>query len=356
MSTIEESNDTTIDTGFGLSRRGFVGVGALIGATASVAGLSIPGIARAQVKKKDPKDVKFVFSTPFSGQDSFSGQIGGLNAGVKKYGGTLTITDASFNVKKQNDQIAASVAARPDILIVLPTDPVGCSNAVRAAAESGIPVFMMDSYVVNVTTPYVGMHNDFGMGQLSAQYMAKRLKGKGKIATMSLPINEAWDMRSRGLEYVLRDYPDIKVVADWPLDISGKVTPRAAADSFLASHTDLDAIWCAWDGAGMEAGLAVLAAGRGEKIFTTGIDGGKQAFEVIRSGSPFVFTVAQSFYLQAYDIVYWAHQHLAGKPVPRLVINPAFAVSAAELKGKGDLANDYDKPGVPEKLGWTRAL
>lgn len=351
---MEDNNDTNKDLKFELNRRSFIGAGAMIAATASAANLITPGVAKAQAK--DPKDVKFAFSTPFSGQDSFSGQIGGLNEGIKQFGGTLNIADASFDLKKQNDQIASLVASKPDILIILPVDPVGVSNAMQAAVAAGVPVFLMDSYVPGATAVSVGMHNNYGMGQLSAQYMAKRLGGKGKIATMSLTINEAWDMRSRGLENVLLQYPDIEVVANWDFDPTGKVTPRAAADSFLTAQADLNAMWCAWDNAAMEASLAILAAGRGDQVFTTGIDGGKAAFEVIKSGGPFSFTVAQSFFSQAYDTIYFGHQHLQGKPVPRFIINPAYGVTIDDLKDKGDLVNDYDKVGVAEKLGWERDL
>jgi len=106
----------------------------------------------------------------------------------------------------------------------------------------------------------------------------------------------------------------------------------------------------------MEASLAILAAGLGEKVFTTGTDGGPAAFEVLRSGGPFVFTCAQSFYSQAYDLLSFAHQHLQGKRVPRMVINPVYAVDKTMLDAAGPKANDYDKLGVAQELGWQRVL
>lgn len=350
---MDEKTKTETPVEGGLSRRSFIGAGAFVAATAATAGtLMTPHIARAQTPPRAER--RFAFSTPFSGQDSFSGQIGGLNQAVSELGGSLTVSDASFDLKKQNDQITALAASKPDALIILPVDPVGCSKAVDAAVQSGVPVFLMDSYVPNATAVCAGFHNNYGMGQFSMEYTAKRMGGKGKIAVMELPINEAWNARDFGRDYVLQNYPDIEVVASWAFDPTGKTTPRSAADGFLAAHDDLDSIWCAWDNAAMEAALGVLAAGRGDRIFTTGVDGGPAAFEMIKSGGPFVLSVAQSFYVQAYDLLAFAHNHLDGKPVPRIVINPAYGVDKAMLDAGGDDAVDYDKVGGAEKLGWTR--
>ena len=348
--------DKTNNEQDGVSRRSFLTAAAVATAAASAGQtLFVPSIARAQTKK-DPKDMKFAFSTPFSGQDSFSGQIGGLNQGIEDFGGELTISDASFDLKKQNDQIAALAASKPDALIILPVDPVGVSNAVDAAAKSGVPIFLMDSYVPNATAVTAGFHNNYGMGQITMEYVAERLGGKGKIGVMELPINEAWGARDLGRRAVLTKYPDIEIVASWAFDPTGKTTPRSAADGFLAAHPDLDAIWCAWDNAAMEASLAVLAAGRADTVFTTGTDGGPAAFEVLRSGGPFSFTCAQSFYAQAYDLLGFAHQHLQGESVPRMVVNPVYAVDKELLDSSGPEADNYDKVGVAESLGWTRVL
>lgn len=350
-----ESKTTKVASeGVALNRRTFLGAAAAATAFASAGNLMLPKKARAA--DKPAADRKFAFSTPFSGQDSFSGQIGGLNQAVKELGGELIVSDASFDLKKQNDQISALAASEPDALIILPVDPVGCSKAVDAAVESGVPVFLMDSYVPNATAICAGFHNNYGMGQVTMEYMAKRLGGKGKIGIMELPINEAWNARDFGRDDVLKRYPDIEVVANWAFDPTGKTTPRSAADGFLSAHPDLDAIWCAWDNAAMEAGLATMAAGVADKVFTTGVDGGPAAFEMIKTGGPFSFTCAQSFYVQAYDLLAFAHDYLDGKSVPRMVINPVFGVDKAMLDEAGDDAVNYDKVGGAEKLGWTRVL
>ncbi len=340
------SDDNTI----ALGRRAMLAAGTAL-AAASALDFTQQAVAASA---KDPKDYVFAVSIPFAGMDSYRHQIYGFKDAMAKLGGgTVTIADANFDVKKQTDQIAAFVASKPDALIVLPADPAGVSKAIQAATAAGVPTFLVDSYVPNATVTTVSMGDDFGMGTLSASYVVKRLNGKGKIAILTLPENEAWDMRTLGMKFVLQQNPGIEIVASWPYDTSGKVTPRDAADSILVAHSDIDAIWTGWDGAAIGAALAIKAAGR-SNIFTTGIDGGKQAFQYIQAGSPFAFTVAQSFYQQAFFAVYYAHEALAGRQAPRFIINPCYAVTKDVLKGK--IPDNYDQFGVAESLGWPRSL
>lgn len=332
-----------------VSRRTVLGMAA----TTAAFTIAAPSIVRAQSSSK----MKMAFSTPFTGQDSFSGMIGGINGGAKDFDVDMTIVDAAFDVKKQNDQIATLIASKPDALLVLAFDPLGSSNSVAAAVDAGIPVFLVDSYVPNAVATTCCTHDNFGMGRLTAQHLAERLGGKGKIGVMKLGFNEYWSSRHMGMYDVLKGFPDIEVIGDWSFDATGKTTARTAAEGFLAAHPDLDAIWCAWDNAAMEASLAGLTAGRSpDNFFTTGIDGGKAAFEVLRSGGPFSFTVTQNFYTQAYDAVKFAVQHLNGESVPRIVLHPSYAVTKEMLDAAGERANEYDKPGVADELGWTRVL
>ncbi|MCK1708332.1 sugar ABC transporter substrate-binding protein [Bradyrhizobium sp. 143] len=275
---------------------------------------------------KRPGDYRFCLSVPFTGQDSFRRIIAGYKDAVSKLGGSLTIADAKWDVKKQTEQIASFIASKPDALFILPADPGAVSRSIQAATEAGIPTFLCDSYVPGATAQSTSMHNHFAMGAAAAEYICKRLKGKGNIAIVDLPSNEAWSTRSDGLRFVLSRYPDIKVVAECAFALTGLATPQEAIAEMLVAHQNIDAIWNAWDGGAVGAALAIRAAGRCN-IFATGIDGGSEAFEYIKSGSAFCFTVAQSFYEEAYLSVYYAHEVLAGRRAPRIIVNPAYAVT-----------------------------
>lgn len=297
-------------------------------------------------------DLKFAASLGWTTFDSGRHLQEGFKAGVKELGGNLTMTDAGFDPKKQIEQIDALIATKPDVLLITPSDGVVIAPAVGRAIKAGIPVFTADSLVPGMDVVSTAMSNNFGMGAYAAEYIAKQLGGKGKIARVSLPKNVTWDQRTRGFESVMRGYPDIKVGAFWSYDFTAGVTPRQAMDKIIASHPDLDAIWCAWDGAAVDGVAAAKAADR-PKMILTGIDGGSDAFKLIAAGTQLKLTLAQAFYEMSHQAVFNAHQLKAGKKPPRLIITPSYAVLQPMLT-KG-IPDDYDVTGRAAKLGWAPA-
>ncbi|SIQ96079.1 monosaccharide ABC transporter substrate-binding protein, CUT2 family [Rhizobium sp. RU20A] len=332
------------DFSFDLSRRALLGGSAALLAAQFLSSTS----AHAQAA-----DRKFAAALGWTTYDSGRHLQDGFTAAVQELGGTLTTTDAGFDAKVQSDQIDSLIASKPDALFITPADAVAIAPAVQRAITAGIPVFCADSAVPGVAVNTTAMSNNFGMGAYSCEYIAKALNGKGRIARVLLPQNESWDQRTLGMEWTLRRYPDIKIVADWAFALAGNVTPRQAVDNILTANADIDAIWCAWDGAAVEGTLAARAADR-PNLIITGIDGGSQAFSYIAGPSQLKLSMAQSFYEMAYLAVLYAHQHLAGGKIPRLVITPTYAVTESMLKD--GIPDDFDVPGRAEALGWTRAV
>jgi ABC-type sugar transport system substrate-binding protein len=123
-----------------------------------------------------------------------------------------------------------------------------------------------------------------------------------------------------------------------PLFVGDSYVPNATVTSTTESNNpELDAIWCAWDGAASEGALAIRASGR--DVMITGIDGGQQSFEYIAAGSPFKLTMAQSCDEMAY-------------------MNAFYAVEVAQgrLTGMSEMPDTHDQPGEAAKLGWSRTL
>jgi len=332
------------DLNFGISRR------AMLGGTAALIAAQYLGSTGARAQAADRK---FAAALGWTTYDSGRHLQDGFNAAVKELGGTLTTTDAGFDAKTQTDQIDSLIASKPEALFITPADAVAIAPAVQRAIAAGIPVFCADSAVPGVAVNTTSMSNNFGMGEYSCEYIAKQLKGKGRIARVLLPQNESWDQRTLGMEWTLRRYPDIKIVTDWAFALAGNVTPRQAVDNILTANADIDAIWCAWDGAAVEGTLAARAADR-PNLIITGIDGGSQAFNYIAAPSQLKLSMAQSFYEMAYLSVFYAHQHLEGKKTPRLVVTPTYAVDQSMLKDS--IPDDFDVPGRGAELGWVRAV
>jgi ribose transport system substrate-binding protein len=329
-----------------LTRRGLLSAGAAATVTAA---LLRPDFSFAQNAQNT-----FCASLGWTVWESGRHIVNGYKDAVERLGGQLTIADANYDVKKQADQILAFVEAKPTAIFITPADAAAISPAVQQAVASGIPIFIGDSYVPNVTVTSTAMSNNFGLGAYPAQYIADQLGGKGKVALVSLPSNESWDQRTLGAKSVFTRYPDIQIVSEIAFALGGSTTPRQVVDQILTANPELDAIWCAWDGAASEGTLAIRAAGR--DVMITGIDGGQQSFEYIKADTPFKLTMAQSFYEMAYMNAFYAQEVAAGRGAPRFVITPTYAVTKASLDPLDAIPDTYDIPGEAAKLGWNRVL
>ncbi len=301
---------------------------------------------------------QFALSLGWSEGESGQHIAHGFKDAVAKYGGTLTVADAAYDAKRQSDQIDAFIKAKPSALFVSASDPAAIAPAVKRAVDAGIPVFAVDSLIPGVLVATTALSNNFGMGAYMLDFIAQKLGGKGKIAVIDLPANETWDLRADGMYWELQQYPNIEVVGKWSYNSTGAATPRQGADGLITAHPDIQAMWCAWDGAAIAGALSAHAAGK-DAIFTTGIDGGRQVFNAMVATQPgaggVALTMAQTFYTMAYVDVFYAHEVLQGHKAPRIVITPVYAVTQDMLKGH-PIPDNYDVPGEAEKLGWKRVL
>ncbi|NRB18368.1 MAG: sugar ABC transporter substrate-binding protein [Rhodobacteraceae bacterium] len=306
-------------------------------------------------------DGKFAVSLGWQENESGQRQTVGFEEAFLDKGvdaGDVLYSNANYDPKLQSEQIDAFIKTNPKALFVTPSDPAGITQAVQRAIDAGIPVFVADAIIAGVPAVTSITSNDFGMGVYSMRWLIDKIGGKGKIAMVDLPNNEAWDLRGQGARYELSQHPEVELVAKWSYDTTGAVSPRQAIENMLTANPagNLDGIWNAWDGAAMEGALAIKAAGRAGEITTTGIDGGEYSFSIMSSGDVFGLTMAQSIYYMSYNSVHYAMEYLDGNTVPRFIIAPVYAVTPEVLGESPADAFNYDIPGVAKSYGWKPVL
>lgn len=202
----EEITKITENKGaFAMSRRQVLSTGAAAAVLAYTGG----------VRPAAASSYKFAASLGWTAFDSGAALLQGYKDAVQELGGELSITDAGFDPKKQSDQIDSIIASKPDSLFITPSDAAAIAPSVQRAIDAGIPVFCGDSMVPGVAVHTTALSNNFGMGFVTAEYIAKKLNGEGNIAIVTLPSNESWDQRTLGMEHALRKYPGINVIAKW---------------------------------------------------------------------------------------------------------------------------------------------
>lgn len=170
----------------------------------------------------------------------------------------LVIESADTDVAGQIQQLQNLMSKNVDAILVNPGDVNGLNDTLQEAIAKGILVISVDQ---ELNTP--GVYN-VGIDQkewakTSAQWLADKLGGTGNIVEIEgFPGHPANEARMSGVDEVLANYPDIKVLGK----DTGKwdeATGQQVMSNFLASFPTMDGYWTQ-DGMAIGAFQAVLAA------------------------------------------------------------------------------------------------
>jgi ribose transport system substrate-binding protein len=121
---------------------------------------------------------------------------------------------AGEDAQKQVQQIKAMVMAGADAIIVYPVDATALEQALKAAAEAKVVVYMLDTdreekYAYSIAG---GPFSD--AGRIRMEYVAKQMGYKGNLVRITgIPGTLFNTEVESGVEEVLAKYPDIKVIA-----------------------------------------------------------------------------------------------------------------------------------------------
>ncbi len=197
-----------------------------------------------------------------------------LRVGARYYGDIdLHIASASDNDQTQVRQINHFIDEGVDLLIISPNQMSTICPAIERARKKGIPVVLFDRKTnTDNYTAYMGADN-YGIGRMMGNYVASRLKGKGRIVEIkglrgSSPAIE----RHRGFLDAIARYPELHIVtacyADWARE---KATVRM--DSLLREVEHIDCVFGHNDEMAQGAREAMVRAGRDSSVLYVGIDG-----------------------------------------------------------------------------------
>lgn len=206
-------------------------------------------------------------------------------------------------------------------IIITMSDLRASRAAIDAAVAAGIPVFSVDSgyidgVVVDVTT------NNWAMSSDVSPYLLDELGGKGNIIFLRMAEHHGTRKRGDVMEDVLKEYPDVKVLAEHNIDYTAffEDTSRTMEDYAARFGAEINAVWAPWDEPAQAAINALTAAGiTGVKVI--GIDGHPQAVaEVCKPDSMMIATVSQPFEGMGAQVGQWIDEIVVnGKPADDVI-------------------------------------
>lgn len=227
--------------------------------------------------------------------------------------------DREVNVQQQIQIIDDLIIQGVDVLCVAPSGAKEVAPSLEKAHEDGIKVVVFDSDSPQFTNKvsFVGTNNIVG-GRLAAEYIVKRLNGKGRVAIMTGIMGHQTAMdRLKGAEDEFKKAPGIEIVAiqsaNWE-----RALGMSVMEDILASNDNLDAIFCCNDIMALGAAEAVVADGA--KTFIIGFDANMEAILATKNpDSPIDGTVAQNSFNIGKYAVETAYKAFKGEAVDKNV-------------------------------------
>jgi ribose transport system substrate-binding protein len=219
----------------------------------------------------------------------------GAEVEAKKLGGSqvrTTVVSSGYDLNQQFNQIENFIAANTNLIILNAGDSQGIAPAVEKAKQAGIAVIAVDTAAGGGVDATV-TSNNVQAGQVSCQYIADRLQGRGNVVIVNGPPVQSVFDRVNGCEQVLAKYPGIKILSkDQNAEGSRDGGLRIMSD-LLTTFPKIDAVFAINDPSGVGAELAARQAKRKE-FFIVGVDGAPEAKAAIEDKSSlFVATAAQ---------------------------------------------------------------
>jgi ribose transport system substrate-binding protein len=204
----------------------------------------------------------------------------------------LIITDPKGDVSVQASQIEQFIRQGVDGIMVIAIQPDTYNAQVTQAKEAGIPLLNINSAINSPDTAGSLEPDDEEAGALIAQAMIDHIGGSGNLVILHGPFgNSAEVLRQAGIDRVLAENPDVKVLASDTANWARDEAANKTANWITAYGDQIDGILAHNDDMGLGAMQAVKEANL--SIPVVGIDGLQDALRAIQTGE-FIGTVIQN--------------------------------------------------------------
>ncbi|MER9079784.1 substrate-binding domain-containing protein [Mesorhizobium sp. M0895] len=242
----------------------------------------------------------------------------------------VVTTDAGFDAARQRSDIETALAAKPNVILSLPLDPVTSAEAFRQALTDGTKLVFLSNLPKGYKhgTDYAAIVTDdlFQMGKHAADALAKALDGKGKVGYIFHDASYyVTNQRDQAFKTTIeKDYPGIKIVAEQ--GISDPARAEELASAMLVQHPDLDGIYVTWaepaDGV-----LSALRASGNTKTKIVTLDLAEPvALDMVKGGNVTAL-VADKAYELGRAMAAVGVKALLGQETPAFVVAPALTVT-----------------------------
>jgi len=262
-------------------------------------------------------------------------RLGAMDEG-KKLGVEVIITNAKEDPVIQIQQIQEMIARRADAVCLVPMKKEPLVAGVQALNRAKIPVILVNREVGEGCDYVCFTGTDTYNGAVtSAKILMDAVGGKGGIVELHQHLGTGPEIaRSKALRDVMRDYPEVTVLARVPHDGDrGKAIKEMQA--LLAKFPDLKGVYVHGDPQAIAAAEACADAGR-TGVAIVGMGGSQEAIDAIKQGK-ITGTSFQQPEEEGRSAIRLAIKHLNGETLEKNYLIPCPPITKAnadQFKGQ----------------------
>lgn len=217
----------------------------------------------------------------------------GWTAGVKWWADQATalypevdwIISTAADSSKQIGDIEAMLTKGVDGMVVLATESAPLTPVAEKVAKHGVYLVNVDRGFLKPVADVFIEGDNAAFGRKSAEYMAERLDGKGKIIVLEGIPSTVNTARVEAAQEVFDQYPEIEIL-DSQSGMWNRQKALEVMQAMLAKHDEIDAIWASDDDMALGAEQALKEAGRAQDVWMLGGAGMKDIVKRVMEGDP----------------------------------------------------------------------
>jgi len=269
-------------------------------------------VSSAWVEMVEAKDYRIGVSLKSADSDFWIDLAKGVEDEAKKYPNLkVTLVYGENDVMTQIGHVESLVAAGVDAILLAAIDAKALGSAGKVVNRAGIPLFAVDTDVFGCEKVTLIASDNVLAGKLGAEYIVKRLNGKGNVILMELPQSDSIRARLEGVDMVLKKEPGIKIIHREAIrDAADRPTQ---AENLLIAHPKVDAFYFPFDACAIIFYRTMKAMGKDKDIFFASVDAIGEAKKLIKQTDTFGATVAQQPYVMGQLGIRSAMQYIKGE-------------------------------------------
>lgn len=218
-----------------------------------------------------------------------TGNTASIKEAAENLGVELKFVDGQQEQENQIKAIRTFIAQQVDVIGVSPVIETGWESVFQEAKDAGIPIILVDRRA-DVPEELYATHlgSDFAEeGRNAARVMVKLLNGKGNIVELAGTKGSAPALdRYSGFREILKDYPEIKIIASKEGDFTRARGKEVMGDLLEKYGNEIDALYSHNDDMAIGAIKAIESYGLkpGVDIKIVSIDAIRDAFQAMIDG------------------------------------------------------------------------